>query len=140
MIHRFKESNNPLVNISYVVGGFVVIYIIMCMCSSLKGKGYTKSLVKPDTRRAKSLVKPDTRHEEITSSKPMFYFSPSCPHCVNQKSIIDNASLGNSFESINCKDTPEKCKGVSGVPMFAKNDKKLVGLQTAENLQSFINS
>ena len=130
MNHSFKESNNPFVNISRIVCVFVVIYIIMCICSALKRKGNTKSPVQ----------QPDTRHEEIISSKPMFYFNPSCPHCVTQKSIIDKASLGNSFESINCKETPEKCKGVSGVPMFAKNDKKLVGVQTADNLQSFINS
>lgn len=135
MFSTFKESNKQqLLVISYVVGGVFALYMLMCVCSTFKGRKGNDS---------KNTKQPQPHHahdNEITPSKPMFYFSPSCPHCVKQKSIIDDASMGSKFEYINCKETPEKCKGVSGVPMFSKNDEKLVGLQTAEKLQSFINS
>ena len=138
MFSTFKESNKQqLVVISYIVGGVFALYMLRCVCSTFKGKKRNDN----DSKNTKPQPHIHHTHDnEITPSKPMFYFSPSCPHCVKQKSIIDDARMGSKFEYINCQETPEKCKGVSGVPMFSKSDEKLVGLQTAEKLQSFINS
>ena len=127
--------NDPKMNMVFVVLGVGVLYLILIGCSKISKK--TKKTVGVKNKKGS-----DTPDREMKSKKDVqFYFSPSCPHCKTQKNIIEqDSSLKESLEFINCQEYPDKCKGVSGVPMFEKGDKKLVGVQKADALQQLIRS
>lgn len=124
------ENEDSNKTIMYVVIGALVLYIIMQLCSSYGGKeGGAKP--KGAVRFADSGGKSD---------KATFYYSPSCPHCTRQKDIMSKSGLLDRFEAVNCQESPDRCKGVSGVPMFSKGSEKLVGVQSKEKLEAFVNS
>tara|TARA_Y100000389_G_C17469328_1_gene528800 strand:- start:48 stop:425 length:378 start_codon:yes stop_codon:yes gene_type:complete len=73
-----------------------------------------------------------------SKDKVVFFYSESCPHCNNQKKIIENANLTNKFKFIHCPDNQEYCSknSVEGVPAFMKNGKMVaVGVQNESELK-----
>ena len=129
-IESCNINSNTRIQILYAVIALMALYIIMSLCSS-----YSKKSAKALPSRGGS-----GRGGSGGSGKPSFYFSPSCPHCVKQKDIITESGLSDKFKAVNCQETPDQCKGVSGVPMFAKGDKKLVGTQSVDKLKDFLSS
>ncbi len=76
------------------------------------------------------------------NAKVMYFYSAGCHYCVQQKAALESlASLGYKVKSMDVGAHPDYWEkyNIEGTPTFvAENGTKLVGLQTKEKLQQFL--
>lgn len=107
----------------------IVVYIVV------------KMLRKPNTKNSEKALVPPKPKMKTQRDKVSFYYSDSCPHCNNQKKIIDSAGLKDNFKFVHCPDNREECEAnqIEGVPAFMKNGKMVaVGVQKEDDLKKLL--
>ena len=79
---------------------------------------------------------------EVELTKPLFFYSDGCPHCLKMKPIVEELQAkGYQIEWIDAsqnQDLDNKFQ-IEGVPTFVRPDgERLVGEQTKEKLAEFL--
>ncbi len=69
---------------------------------------------------------------ECISKVSKLYVQEWCSHCTNQKKILGEGLK--LIETIDCGVEEDKCLDITATPTWIINDKKVLGVQSLENL------
>lgn len=126
-------------NLSFII--IIILLIIAVAQLSAKPKYvHHKAHVDTPDHHPKPVNHDLNKHVDVNSGgKPILYYTPSCGFSKKQLASLKESNMIDKFELVNCHETPDRCKGIQGVPAFKFSDgTRVAGLQTIDTLKKHL--
>tara|TARA_A100001015_G_scaffold316837_1_gene432159 strand:- start:1715 stop:2176 length:462 start_codon:yes stop_codon:yes gene_type:complete len=134
LVKKFVDDN-----LSFII--IIILLIIAVAQLSAKPKYVDHKAHVDDPGHHPKPVNHDlNKHADVGSGgKPILYYTPSCGFSKKQLASLEEANMIDKFELVNCHESPEKCKGVQGVPAFKFSDgTRASGLHSIDALKKHL--